>query len=179
MTIMQTAGPGAGDALAIMCQNQMTGRTVIAADAHRNYEIIFEGKDDPDGNDVQPIPDVLLRTVQFQRALQQGILVAVEGADHPVVVQAMNRQSDSFRRRNAAADTAARESLDKPHEEDILIASCVGPGSREGASCETQVPVRGKDSGRPPLCDRHVHLADRCVKRGNGPWTLEDEGALF
>jgi hypothetical protein len=176
VTILDTASPTAGDALAVMCQNQMSGPTVIAADAKRNYETIFAGKDDPDGNDVQPIPDALLRTISFQRALRQGVLKVIEGEDHPVVVQAMNRQTDTFRNRMKAQETADREVIDSPSEDDILVVNCIGPGTREGTACGEQVPVKSKDAaGRPPLCSRHVQLSDRCVKRGDGPWILEDD----
>lgn len=180
MTMTDTDLPTAGDGYAVMCQNQMSGVTVIAADAKRNYETIFAAKDDPDGNDVQPIPNALLNTIPFRRALSQGILIAVEGADHPVVMQAMSRQSDSFKRRNNAAETAAREVIDAPSDQDILVVLCIGPGTREGNVCGDQVPVKGKDAGsRPPLCDRHRHLSQMCLKRGDQPWVLEDDSERF
>lgn len=175
MTI-QTDLPGAGDALAVMCQNQMPGPTVIAADAKRNYEVVFQGKNDPDGNDVQPIPEALLRTIQFQRAISRGVLLVIEGADHPVVQQALARQTDAFARRMQSQQTADREVLDAPAQNEITVVNCIGPGSRSGAVCGDQVPLRAGDTGKPPLCDRHVNLKDRCVKRGDGPWTLDDDG---
>jgi hypothetical protein len=173
--VTMTDMPGALDALAVMCANQMQGPTIIAADAKRNYEVTFGGRGDPDGNDVQPIPEALLRTIQFQRAISQGILKVIEGSDHPVVQQALARQSDSFARRTAAQDVAAREVLDAPADNEITVVNCIGPGTRKSAVCGEQVPVRHGDSGKPPLCDRHQALKDRCVKRGDGPWTLEDE----
>lgn len=179
MSIMETALPGAGDALSVMCQNQMSGPTVIAGDAKRNYEVVFQGKGHPDGEDVQPIPDALMRTIQFQRALSRGVLKVIEGADHPVVQQALSRQSDSFARKMAAQQVADREVLDAPADNDITVVNCIGPGSREGAVCGEQVPLRQGDTGKPPLCDRHQGLKDRCVKRGDGPWTLEDNELGF
>jgi hypothetical protein len=179
MSIMETALPGPGDALSVMCENQMSGPTVIAGDARRNYEVVFGGKGHPDGEDVQPIPEALLRTVQFQRAISRGVLKVVEGSDHPVVVQALARQSDSFAKRMQAQDVAAREVLDSPAAADIVVVNCFGPGSRPGAVCGEQVPVRSGDTGNPPLCDRHAGLKDRCVKRGDGPWVLEDDGLSY
>jgi hypothetical protein len=186
MTITDTALPNAGDSLAVMCQNQMAGPTVIAGDAKRNYEVVFGGKGDPDGNDVQPIPEALLRTIAFQRAISRGVLLVIEGDDHPVVQQALARANDSFAKRMKAQDTASREVLDSPAQDDIIVVNCIGPGSRKGAVCGDQVPLSGKDSGKPPLCDRHKGLSGHCVKRGDGPWTLEEgdydygsEGALF
>lgn len=183
MSLMDTDLPGAGDALAVMCQNQMSGRTVIAADAKRNYEVIFEGKNDPDGNDVQPIPEALLRTIQFQRAISRGVIHVIEGSDHPVVRAALARQTESFAKRMQAQDMASREVIDAPAANEITVVNCIGPGSREGAVCGEQVPVRSGDTGKPPLCDRHGGLSDHCVKRGDGPWVLEpghyDEGTRF
>lgn len=179
MSLMDTALPGAGDALSVMCQNQMSGPTVIAGDAKRNYEVVFQGKGHPDGEDVQPIPDALMRTIAFQRALSRGVLRVVEGQDHPIVVQALARQTDSFARRMQAQDMAAREVIDAPADNEITVVNCIGPGSRPGAVCGEQVPVRQGDSGKPPLCDRHQGLKDNCVKRGDGPWVLEDDELRF
>lgn len=171
--------PSMLDTSTVMCQNQMTGPTVIAADAKRNYEIIFQGKGHPDGEDVQAIPEYLLRTPQFQKALRQGIFKVIEGDDHPIVVAAMRRQTDAFQKRMAADNLAAREVLDEAADNDIVIVTCIGPGSREGAVCGEQVPVKDKDqAGRPPLCDRHQHLSDFCFKRGSNPWVLDAEGLL-
>ena len=168
------APPGFLDTATVMCRNMMSGPTTIAADARRNYEILFQGRGHPDGEDVQPIPEALLRTPQFARALRQGIFEVVEGDDHPVVVAAMAKQTDAFRRRNASQETAARESLEAPHAADIIVAMCIGPGARDGLACGEQVPVKElEQAGRPPLCDRHRQLSARCVKRGDGPWVLE------
>jgi hypothetical protein len=162
------------DAAVVMCRNMMDGPTVIAADAKRNYEIIFAGKDDPGGEDIQPIPNALLATPQFQKAIRQGILVVVEGEDNPVVQAALSKQSTTFRDRMAADAMAAREVLDAPSDQDILVVTCIGPGTREGAVCGENVPVRSKDAASdPPLCSRHAHLADFAVKRGKNPWVLE------
>jgi hypothetical protein len=181
---MDTALPGAGDALAVMCQNQMPGPTVIAADAKRNYEVVFQGKGHPDGEDVQPIPEALLKTIAFQRAISRGVLLVVEGADHPVVQQALARQSDAFARRMQAQQVADREVMEQASAGDLLVVNCIGPGSRPGAVCGDQVPVKSGDTGTPPLCDRHKGLSSRCLKRGDGPWVLEDgdydyEGTRF
>lgn len=179
MSIMETSLPGPGDALAIMCANQMLGPTVIAADAKRNYEVVFQGKGHPDGEDVQPIPEALLNTIAFRRAISRGVLKVVEGEDHPVVQQALARQSDAFARRMQQQQMADREVLDSPADADIIVVNCIGPGTREGAVCGEQVPQRHGEAGKPPLCDRHQGLKDRCVKRGDGPWTLETDGLLY
>jgi hypothetical protein len=172
MTITTDAQPLTGSS--VMVQNQMHGPTVIAADAKRSYEITFAGVGDPSGDDVQEIPEELLRTKQFRDALRKGIFTVIEGDDHPVVVAAMARQTDRFKERIAADELSAREVLDAVADNDLVIVNCIGPGTRSGAVCGEMVPVKDKEqAGRPPLCDRHQHLSDRCLKRGNGPWAIE------
>lgn len=159
----------------VMCRNMMDGPTVIAGDPKRSDEVIFAGKDDPAGNDIQPIPPALLATPQFQKAIRQGILAVTAGEDNPVVAAALAKQSTAFRDRMKADELKAREVLDQPSDNDLLVVTCIGPGTREGTECGDQVPVRAKDAGgKPPLCSRHAHLADFAVKRGNNPWVLED-----
>jgi hypothetical protein len=161
----------------VMCRNMMAGPTVIASDPKQTHEVIFAGRDDPGGEDVQPIPEALVRSPAFVRAIRQGILAVVAGEDNPVIQAAMARQSGSFRDRMAADELKVREVLDAPSDNDMLVVACIGPGTREGLSCEEQVPVRARDKdSSPPLCDRHQHLADFAVKRGSRPWALEDTG---
>lgn len=177
MTISTDLQPLTGSS--VMVRNRMPGPTVIAADAKRSYELNFAGKDDPQGEDVQEIPEELLRTKQFRDAIRKGIFEVVEGHDNPVVLQAMSRQSDSFQKRMAADELAAREVIDAASEDDLLVVNCIGPGSRQGAVCGDLVPVKEKDqAGKPPLCSKHSHLADFCTKRGNQPWVLDMEGLL-
>lgn len=161
----------------VMCRNMMAGPTVIASDPKQTHEVIFGPRDDPQGEDVQPIPLELVKSPAFARALRQGILAVVSGENNPVVQAALSRQTDSFQKRMAADELRARESLDAPSDNDMLVVVCIGPGTREGATCEEQVPVRARDKdSRPPLCDRHQHLAELAVKRGTRPWALEDAG---
>jgi hypothetical protein len=171
------AVPGAGLEATVMCRNMMGGPTVIAADAKRNYEVIFGGKGDPQGEDIQPIPDFLLRTPQFRKAIRQGILEVVEGEDNPIVQSALARQTSAFHNRMRADELRAREYIDQATDDDMIAVLCIGPGTRPGTECGNQIPVRVREQGsRPPLCDSHQHLAERCVKRGSSPWVLEDIG---
>ena len=175
MTVTDVAVPGLE--AAVMCRNMMAGPTVIASDPKQTHQVIFQGRDHPDGEDVQPIPAELLRTPQFVKALRQGILSVVSGEDNPVVQAALSKQSDAFHKRIAADELKAREVLDAPSEDDMIAVICIGPGTREGNTCEEQVPIRSREQGsRPPLCSRHQHLAELCVKRGTGPWMLEGSG---
>lgn len=159
----------------VLCKNMMSGPTVIASDPKQTHEVTFGPRNDPNGEDVQPIPEALIKSPAFRRAIRQGILQVVQGEDNPLIADALARQSDAFSKRMAADELAAKESLESAAGNDMIAVTCIGPGTREGNTCEEQVPVRADQQGsRPPLCDRHEYLAERCLKRGNGPWQLED-----
>jgi hypothetical protein len=158
----------------VVCQNMMPGPTVIAADIKGTYEVRFDGKGDPSGGDVQRIPPEVVATVQFANAIAKGILRVEEGAENEVVAKALERQTDAFWGRAKTERDEALATLDAPAENDMIAVACIGPGTRTGASCDEQIPVRAREAGSiPPLCQRHAGLADQCVKRGREPWKLE------
>lgn len=159
----------------VICRNRMAGPTVISSDIKGTHEVVFQGRDDPGGEDYQILPEEILKTPQFSRAISKGILEVVQGEDDPIVAQALKRQTDAFWQRSQADAVAAREVLDAPQENDLIAVQCIGPGSRPGAVCGTDIPVRSREAqSSPPLCAAHESLKDRCVRRGDGPWTLED-----
>jgi hypothetical protein len=159
----------------VMCQNMMSGPTVIASDPKETYAVTFAGRGDRSGDDVQPIPREMLAAPAFARSLRQGVLKVIEGEEDPLVQSALARQTSNFRDRMAAEELTVRESIDEASDNDMIVVTCIGPGTRPEAPCGEQIPVRAreKDNG-PPLCARHAGLAERCVRRGSGPWTLED-----
>lgn len=158
----------------VMCQNMMAGPTVIASDPKETYAVTFEGRGDRSGGDVQPIPRELLSTPAFSKAIRQGVLKVVEGEEDPYVQAAMAKQSSSFRDRMAADELAVRETIDQASDNDMIVVNCIGPGTRPGDPCGEQIPVRAREKdAQPPLCSRHGHLSEQCMRRGSGPWTLE------
>lgn len=160
----------------VVCQNQMPGPTVIAADIKGSYEVTFDGKGDPSGGDVQRIPPEIVATVQFTNAIAKGILKVIEGEDNEAVQAALQKQTDAFWNRAKTERDEAMASLDQPAENDMVAVECIGPGTRPGTPCGENVPVRAREvNSTPPLCTRHTGLADQCVKRGKQPWVLEGE----
>lgn len=158
----------------VVCRNMMGGPTVIASDQKSTFEVVFGGKDSPDGSDYQVIPQEIVRTPQFSQAISKGILQVTQGTDNPVVRQAMQAQTDAFWKRAQADDVAAREVLDAPQDNDLIAVQCIGPGPRPGAVCGQDIPVRAREAtAAPPLCPQHQSLKDQCLRRGDGPWTLE------
>lgn len=158
----------------VMCQNMTPGPLVIASSPKSDNEVIFQGKGSPDGNDVQPIPEGLLRSPAFGKAIKQGTLKVVEGADNPIVANALQAQSDAYWKRMDTDKLAALETLESPKDDDLVAVQCIGPGTREDTVCEDTIPVRAREKdNKPPLCTRHAHLLERCVRRGSGAWAVE------
>jgi len=161
----------------VMCRNKMAGPTVIASDPKSTHEVIFSGAGAPDGGDVQPIPDELIRVPAFSRAISLGILEVIQGSDNEAVRAALQVQSDAFWKRSQQDNETALASLDAPADNDLIAVACIGPGTRPGTRCEDTIPVRAREQdAQPPLCSRHQSLASRCLRRGTGPWELEELG---
>lgn len=158
----------------VICQNMTASVLVIASDPRRTHEVTFEGKGSPGGGDFQHMPREILATPAFARQIALGTLRVVQGEDDPVVVAALQHQSDAFWKRAEADKEAALASLDETADNDYLVLQCIGPGTRPDAPCGENIPVKAQESGaKAPLCDRHTGLIDKCVRRGNGPWVLE------
>jgi hypothetical protein len=154
----------------------MGGPTVIASDPKSTYEVRFEGADDPDGGDIQLIPEEIVRTPAFAKAISQGIFEVIEGEENEAVREALTRQNDAFWRRAKQDKDSAMATLEAPADNDMIVINCIGPGSRPGAICGEEVPVRQREAVlNPPLCARHAGLAAQCVRRGTGPWMLEED----
>ena len=159
----------------IVCQNMTNSVLVIASDPKRTHEVTFEGKDSPSGGDYQHMPREIVATPAFARQIALGTLRVVEGQEDPLVVSAMQRQSDSYWKRAEADKAEALSTLDQVADNDYLVINCIGPGTRPDAPCGENITVKAQEVGtKVPLCDRHAHLVDKCLRRGNGPWIRED-----
>ncbi len=74
----------------------------------------------------------------------------------------------------------ALATLDQQADNDLISVNCIGPGTRPGAVCGENVPVRQREAlAAPPLCSRHQSFAEECYRKGSGPWVLElDKGLV-
>jgi hypothetical protein len=158
----------------VMCQNMTKGPLIICSSPKGDDETRFAGNGDPDGNDVQPIPSGLLAAPQFASSLQKGTLKVVAGDDNPIVVAALQRQTDAFWKKYDQEQKVVMDSMESVAANDMIAVQCIGPGTRAGTQCETQIPVwaRAMDATA-PLCDAHQHLKSKVFRRGDGPWQLE------
>ncbi len=150
----------------LMVENMENGPTVW--DEH-----IWAPKGDPNGEDVQRLPDTLLDDPGFLKALASGHLAVI---DPPPEIQermaALRIGDRSFGRqgREADAHAAVMATIDRRHDRDITAQPCLGPGPRGvPGGCATQVMRRGTDPDQPPLCSTHRSLTDQFARIPEGP----------
>lgn len=173
----------------IMARNNQAGPTVLSSDPKGTHYVEWQGKGDPNGGDIQPIPEEIQNTVQFQRCVRRGIFTILneDSESQGVIDEAMRRQQEAWDFRQGATAATAAEVIDQKANNDIVALSCVGPSTRGDAStrCGADVNVRDnvKDE-RPPLCDLHADLAPQyipedIVKDGRSikSWTRMTMGA--
>lgn len=143
----------------VLARNTEPGPLVMSSDPKGSDFTEWAGANDPNGNDVQPVPEGLLGHVQFMRCVQRGILVIENAEDNPEVVEAIERQNAAWKARRAQAQQQAESSIDYEANNDLIAAQCVGPGNR-GAQCDNTVSVKEKVANdKPPLCATHADLA--------------------
>ena len=152
----------------IFLQNEQAGPLVFRDDS-ANAEIIWQGKGDPMGEDLQAVPVGFLNNVDFLRMLNRGTVTLVDADDQ--VREAIESQLASpILQRQAAAAVARKEAvvvepLYRPEKNDYITIGCIGPSTRGARACGAEVPVREATRGdAPPLCAQHSHLAPQAFQ---------------
>jgi hypothetical protein len=141
----------------IVVRNNHEGPSVFSDDGPPKVAIEWLGKGDPTGGDIQEVPSTLADNINFRRAVSRGVFEIVE-ADEEVMAK-LAGNATSWRDRQAASNAAAMASIDQAKDEDIIQMTCVGPGTRPGATCDQPVPVRERNKNEaPPLCSVHESL---------------------
>ena len=141
----------------MMVRNHQSGPTVFTDTDGAHVE--WEGADDVNGGDVQPVPEKFVENVQFQRAITRGIF-SVEQADD-VVKKVLDQHRDAWQAREEVRRTASESTIDRPQDNDTLMVKCIGPAGRgpNPGLCEEPVPVKATQQDKqPPLCSKHVYL---------------------
>jgi hypothetical protein len=148
----------------IMVRNNQAGPTVLSSDPKGSEMVEWQGKGDPAGGDIQPVPQIIQDAVAFQRCVRRGIFTLLDDADQPVIDEAMSRQQQHWDKRQAfSADTAA-EVINHEANKDIITLLCVGPSSRGEGRCGADVAVRdATKNDKVPLCSMHENLAAQYI----------------
>lgn len=145
----------------LLVRNLSDGPTVFSV-LKDGVAIEWQGKDNPDGEDLQQVPDALVENVDFLKAVQRGVLVVEDAPD--ALKEMLAKQTDAFERRTSKAAQASRDAIDPAAHNDIVSTECIGPNNRGSGLCGAPVPVREKTKNeRPPLCERHRQLEGQYV----------------
>lgn len=144
-------------------RNTLKNVVVLASDPKGTIQIEWQPAGDPNGGDMQIIPDEIVSLPQFTRLVLRGAIV-VESADADVS-EILERQQAAFDSRMSGAAAKAEESIDREEQKDLLQVPCIGPDARGIGECGNPVPVREKTKDDvPALCSTHSGLAGQYVQ---------------
>lgn len=148
----------------IVARNLMDGVTVLASDVKGTHSVEWAAYKDPTGDDIQFIPEEVMGSVAFKKALARGVIELLDEESDPEVVEALSKQVDSFKRRQDGAKETATATIDRPTTRDTVSTFCVGPDNRGTGICEESVTISEKLlMDTPPLCPRHSNLTSQYV----------------
>lgn len=152
----------------VVARNLVDGITVLASDVKGSHSVEWGAKGDPNGDDIQFIPNEVLESVAFRRAVARGVVAIVEDESDPDVTEALTRQVEAFRRRQDGAREDVEATIDRPTSRDTVSVFCVGPDSRGTGKCGTPVAMpESKLKDEPPLCSQHSSLSQQFVPEVN------------
>lgn len=148
----------------IVARNRMDSITVLASDIKGTHSVEWAASGDPSGDDIQYIPEPVLESVAFKRALARGVVELLEDESDPDVVDALAKQVEAFKRRQAGAKEDVQATIDRPTSRDHVSTWCVGPDNRGTGTCGEAVAISEKLlKDLPPLCTRHKNLVNQYV----------------
>jgi hypothetical protein len=123
----------------VLVRNTEEGPTVFS-DPTNNIAIEWQGKGDPNGEDVQHVPDTLIDNTSFLKALQRGVFEVVEADDE--MKERLARQVEAYQRRRATTQEKGEAALDRQTERSIATAVITETGKIvNGKPEETTIPV--------------------------------------
>lgn len=148
----------------IVARNLMDSVTVLASDVKGTHSVEWAALGDPKGDDIQYIPEAVLESVAFKRALARGVVELMPDESDPEVVEALSRQVDAFKRRQAGAQEDVKATIERPTSRDHVSTWCVGPDNRGTGTCGEAVAISEKLlKDTPPLCPKHKTLEHQYV----------------
>lgn len=123
----------------VLVRNREGGPAVFG-DLTENIQIEWGGSGDPEGKDVQYVPDRLMESVSFISAISKGIFEVVDPS--PEVQAMLDRQSKAYQQRREAARQATDQSIDHQSERTLTTAVISETGKVvDGKAEESTTPV--------------------------------------
>lgn len=141
-------------------RNMKKGVTVLTPDPRepKNY-LEFQAAGDPAGGDTHYVSEETAILPAVAKGIQNGIFELEEDALNGPAATAFQRQKEAARRAQEQAERAIQDTIVRTENRDIGAHDCIGPSTKGGKVCGTQVPMSDeaiKDS--PPLCPMHKNL---------------------
>lgn len=152
----------------IHVQNTASTITVFTARVEGADEVSeFAASGDPSGNDVMELPSTYLKLARFREALRKGILKIVDG-DDPAVVDAYENQQNAYEAQQQTKAESERLIAAQP----IRAFSGVQCLAQDGRNQCAEFAVYAQNTReRPPLCQKHAHLASQFTPEETGTFT--------
>lgn len=148
----------------VVARNKMDGITVLASDVKGTYSVEWGALGDPSGDDIQFVPQEVVESVAFRRAIARGVVELIKDESDPEVVDALSRQVAAFKKRQEGAREEVAVTIERPTSRDTVSAFCVGPDTRDQGKCGEPVAISEKKlKDTPPLCPKHQHLSTQYV----------------
>jgi hypothetical protein len=150
---------------ALYVQNQLSTIAVLVIRANGQDDISeFGPKDTADGTDVMELPATYLKNAQFRRQLQLGIFKIIE-ADDPQVLDAFDNQQKSWEAQQVAKNESDRF-LEAQQPRSFSGEQCLGQDGPH--QCAEYAIYSTNTRERPPLCQKHSHLASQFTPEETG-----------
>ena len=141
----------------VIAQNETDAVIVLSSDPKGSEQVEWKAKDDPNGEDVQVIPEVIAKSPAFAKLINKGIVTLLQAPE--AYQEAIDKQRASFDARMKGAQAKAEASISEEAKNDMISVPCIGPDSRGAGQCGNLVPVREKvKDEQPPLCPSHVAM---------------------
>ena len=123
----------------LLVRNTENGPSVFS-DISKNIAIEWAGSGDPNGEDVQHVPDDLIDNVNFLKAVNRGIFKIEEAS--PEMQKRLDQQVSAYQKRRAVAEQDGENAIDRQAERTVATAVISETGKViNGKAEETQIPV--------------------------------------
>lgn len=119
----------------VSVRNRQPGPTVFI---HKETQINWERHGDPDGGDIQQVPDDFFTNVAFLKNIRAGIF---EKVDEEVAAEAFDLQTDAYRERLAADAKRSTDLIDDYEERPVATLKVDEKGKTEWVTEERKVKV--------------------------------------
>lgn len=150
-----------------MVRNNQPGPTTFSDESTGQKPVVWQGRGDPNRQDVRPVHDALLESVYFQQALENGVFSILDNDQERRAIQDAHRAN--FQAAQERRQHVGEEFIDAQPSQDIIVTECIGPKGHTGQLCGETVTLTAEQRGVvPPLCLRHIPLKPQFVATPTG-----------